>query len=104
MIDGVGPDGKKILKGTNENSDKYYNIDTGTYETEKERANRIASEKLSDPNSLESIKDELYRAEGFEDGQKYVESITTYLDDSDLADINKTLEGKKWAINVTNDQ
>lgn len=44
MLDGVDPNGEKILKGTNENSDKYYNIDTGTYETAEQRSERIAKQ------------------------------------------------------------
>ncbi|MBP7806507.1 hypothetical protein KA057_02390 [Candidatus Gracilibacteria bacterium] len=98
-----GENGEKLLRGTGENSDKYYNIDSGTYETKDEKVSRIASEKLKDPNSLASIKDGLLKSKSFDDGKKYAEAITAFLDDSDVADINKSLEEKKWAIEVTSD-
>lgn len=36
---------EKLLKGTGDNSDKYYNIETDTYETEAQRNERIAKQE-----------------------------------------------------------
>lgn len=48
-----GENGEKLLKWTGENSDKYYDIDSWTYETKDERASRISKVNSETQNKRE---------------------------------------------------